>query len=248
MSQPKELRYFWRDDWYESRDWYAGHFRADARIRGESTPGYSMWPVHEDVPERAARLIPDAKIVYVVRDPVERVVSHYHQRRADGVRVPLDAYLKSVARPDNVVVCPSRYYTQLSRWLTRYDRSQVLIVDSEDLRVGRASAVADVFAFLGLRQPDGLALDVELNSSTEKAQPTAAGQFGARIGLWRLSAHLPEAVKKPMRPAARTVMFRKLELEVTLDASNRRRLEEHLRPEAEAFRERVGRAFPSWSV
>jgi hypothetical protein len=248
MSQPKELRYFWRDDWHERRDWYAGHFRPGAIVRGESTPGYSMWPVHNHVPERAAQLVPQAKIIYVVRDPVERIVSHYCQRLADGFRTPLQAYIESIDLPENALVCPSRYHTQISRWLMWFDVSQVMVVDYEDLKVRRAAAVEQILGFLGLEMSEQLDLDTELNPSAEKYAPTAGGRIAAQVGLWHLSARLPEPIKAPVRPALRTLMFRRLDPSVTLDATSRRRLENHLRPEADAFRERVDRSFPSWSV
>ncbi len=139
-----------------------GTFRSGALVRGESTPGYSMWPVRDNVPARAARLVPQAKIIYVVRDPVERIVSHYYQRLADGFRAPLQSYIESVDLPENVLVCPSRYHTQLSRWLMWFDMSQLLVVDHEDLKVARATAVEQILEFLGLETSEQLALDAEL--------------------------------------------------------------------------------------
>src|SRR5689334_11010359 len=248
MSIPKELRFFWRDDWYQRRDWYARHFRADATIRGESTPGYTMWPVHDHVPERAAQLVPEAKIIYVVRDPVDRIFSHYYQRLSDGDRTLLSTYIDSVERPDNLLICPSRYHTQLSRWLRCFAQSQVLIVDQEDLRTHRDATVEHIFEFLGVGGAANLALDAELNTSAQKYAPTTAGRVGQSVGLWQLSARLPEAIKRPLRPALHAITFRKLDVALTLDAGQRRRLEYHLRTEADAFRECVGRPFDSWTV
>jgi hypothetical protein len=247
MSSPKELRYFWRDDWLESRQWYESHFQLEARVRGESTPAYSMWPVRQNVPERAARLIPDAKIIYLVRDPIDRVLSHYYQRLADGYRAPLKSYIDAVEEPANVLVCPSRYRTQLERWMVYFDSSQLLVVECDELKVDRAAVIAGILRFLTLPGSPELELDFELNRAEDKYRLTHGGRMADRIGMWRVSKHVPENLKAPVRPLIRSRLFSKVE-NATLDAWSLRRLEEHLRPEAEAFRALIKRDFANWSV
>ena len=247
MSNPKELRYFWRDDWLEARQWYESHFQLEAQVRGESTPAYSMWPVRRNVPERAALLVPDAKIIYLVRDPIDRVLSHYYQRLSDGYRAPLKSYIDSVEKPSNVLVCPSRYRTQLERWMMYFDTSQVLVVDCDELKVDRASVITGILRFLALPESPELEFGSELNRSEEKYRLTLGGRMADRIGMWRASAHVPEALKAPVRPLIRSRLFSKVET-TTLDAASLRRLREHLRPEAEAFRELIKRDFATWSV
>jgi len=247
MSDPKELRYFWRDDWLESRQWYESHFRPEARVRGESTPAYSMWPVRRNVPERAAQLVPDAKIIYLVRDPIDRVLSHYYQRLADGFRAPLRSYIDSVEEPSNVLVCPSRYKTQLDRWMVYFDISQLLVVECDELKVDRASVIAGVLRFLALPGSSDLELRSELNRAEDKYRLTRGGRMASRLGMWRVSKHVPEALKAPIRPQIRSRLFGKVE-STTLDATSLRRLKAHLRPEAEAFRELIKRDFANWSV
>ena len=81
MSREKELHFFVdRKNWGRGIEWYEAQFDASAPVRGESSPGYSAYPLYEGVAERMARVVPDAKLVYLVRDPVERVVSHYTHR------------------------------------------------------------------------------------------------------------------------------------------------------------------------
>ena len=116
MSVPKELSYFWRDDWRERRAWYEGKFEfpgRDPRVRGESTPFYTDYPFRLHVPERMHELVPDAKLIYVVRDPIERVISHWVQRAGDGDRTPFEQYMAVYDTPGNRIVAPSRYWFQL---------------------------------------------------------------------------------------------------------------------------------------
>ena len=89
MSKPKELNFFIEErNWPRGVDWYKAHFDAEARVRGEASPNYTAFPQHEGVPERMASVVPDAKLIYMVRDPLERIAAHwvhnYAKRREKG--------------------------------------------------------------------------------------------------------------------------------------------------------------------
>src|SRR4051812_18863671 len=77
MSRRKELKLFNRPTWREDLDGYRAQFPVAAPIRGESSPAYSMAPWIGSVPERIHETIPEAKIVYMVREPVERTIAQY---------------------------------------------------------------------------------------------------------------------------------------------------------------------------
>ena len=81
MSREKELDFFVEEKhWGRGVEWYAAQFE-DAPVRGESSPSYTAYPRYRGVPERIRRVVPDAKLVYLVRDPVERIVSHFVHRQ-----------------------------------------------------------------------------------------------------------------------------------------------------------------------
>ena len=85
MSKKKELNFFVAErEWRRGRSWYERQFPADAPVRGESSPAYTAYPVFSGVPARLAALVPDAQLLYLVRDPVERTISaiHLHGRSA----------------------------------------------------------------------------------------------------------------------------------------------------------------------
>ena len=89
MSKPKELNFFIEErNWPRGVDWYTAHFDAEARVRGEASPNYTAFPQHQGVPERMASVVPDAKLIYMVRDPLERIAAHwvhnYAKRREKG--------------------------------------------------------------------------------------------------------------------------------------------------------------------
>ena len=87
MAEPKEIDFFVDGGtWSEGRAWYEDHFAAagDALARGESSPNYSKVHIKPGVAERMAAMIPEARIVYLVRHPVERMRSMYLHQVAEG--------------------------------------------------------------------------------------------------------------------------------------------------------------------
>jgi hypothetical protein len=82
----KEVSYFDRH-YRRGLSWYRGHFPIGAgdRLVGEASPGYLFHPL---APERVRATVPDAKLIALLRDPVDRALSHYHHEVALG-REPL---------------------------------------------------------------------------------------------------------------------------------------------------------------
>jgi hypothetical protein len=139
--------------------------RTGRGITGEATPFYLFHPA---VPERLRAVVPEARLIVVLRDPVARAISGYHHAVRMGdehrpIEVALDpAAAETLAPPDDVdwydaPRCPARrrgylargrYAEQLARWLAVFPREQLLVLDSDALRGGRPPA--GVLAFLGL--------------------------------------------------------------------------------------------------
>lgn len=159
MSRPKELNFFFgpargdaRTPWtagnrWRGVDWYTGHFPADARLGGESSPGYTS-PDHPGVAGRMAALLPAARLVYLVRDPLVRALSQYDHHRAEGSerRDLADA----LCDPASQYLARGRYHERLLPFLAHYPRERILVVAQEDLAAARATTLRRVCAFVGV--------------------------------------------------------------------------------------------------
>jgi hypothetical protein len=82
MARPKEPRFFIDAPeplgrWGRGLDWYRGLFRSEKRICGEASPTYSNWSAMQGVFERMHSVVPDAKILFVVRERFARLRSSY---------------------------------------------------------------------------------------------------------------------------------------------------------------------------
>ena len=75
----KELNFFVRRQrWKKGVGWYGRQFPIPAKVMGESSPNYTRFPMFTGVAERMHSVIPTAKFIYMVRDPVEQVISACH--------------------------------------------------------------------------------------------------------------------------------------------------------------------------
>ncbi len=84
MSLNKEPEYFAKQEVFKGEDWYLSLFRSAAGIQivGESSTTYARLPYFPGVPDRIAKFNPEARFIYVMRDPVERSISQYWFRVA----------------------------------------------------------------------------------------------------------------------------------------------------------------------
>ena len=242
------MRFFWRDDWYERLDWYQEQFDPRARVRGEATPSYAHYPYLRDVPRRIHSLVPDARFIYIVRDPIERIVAHWVQARADGERMSLASALADYERPDHRLVCASRYATQIEQYLEYFSLPQLLVLDREDLKSDRGRTMRQVFQFLEV-DPNfhSSVFDSELNTRRDKRAMTGAGSVLWQRALVPAGRRLPAAIKVRGRAPLHRAFSRPVAVP-PLDPEVESGLRELLRPEADRLRRLTGKAFATWSI
>lgn len=169
----KEIHYF---DLHYDRgvNWYRGRFPYAHRLRrGAMTLDASpYYLVHPQVPRRAAQLLPDVKLVALLRNPVERALSHYqHEFRAgreslffpeaiekeperlagEEERLRDDPHYYSFSHHRHSYIRRGLYVEQLRHWVQHFPRSQLLVLQSEWLFRDPVAASAAVYGFLGLR-------------------------------------------------------------------------------------------------
>ena len=237
MSRPKELNFFVAElNWGLGPEWYASHFDRAAPVRGESSPHYTNLPRFAGVAERMRGLLGDGRVIYMVRDPIDRVRAnwvHTYSNRAED-RPLRDAVLD----PESSYVPRSRYHHQLSRYLEHYPLDGVLVLEQGDLLGDRRETLRRVFGFLEVDENVWHdAFDVQRLETSARRRRTPLGAFVAervRLRVWRrLRDHRPfsTAFEHP-----------------EIDADLRARLTELLADDVARFRELTGRKFASWSL
>jgi Sulfotransferase family len=250
MSRPKELNYFiagvpW-GNWGKGVDWYAGHFDPGVPVRGESSPTYTALSVCEGTAERMHSLVPDAKLIYLVRDPVERAISHYLNGRAAGnEQRSIDEALGDMG---SHYVQGSLYYAGLKPYLKRYPLSAILILAQHDLLRRREETLRRIFTFLAVdesfRSPK-FAREWQVSRGKDQKY-SLLRRFGRKFGS-RVWSRLPGG----MRWTGERLAYYRVgggKPRPKIDEALRGRLVEHFRGDAERLRELTGREFDEWSV
>ena len=190
MSKPKELNFFIEErNWARGVDWYRAHFDADAVVRGEASPNYTAFPQHQGVPERMASVVPDAKLIYMIRDPLERIAAHwvhnYAKRREKGTLA------ETLTHPNTSYVTRSKYAMQLERSRALLE-DHVLVFQQSEPRYQRMETLGRIFEFLGV-DPDFH----HPGSSRSAIRPRARPELpGSRSGS-RSSAAVPGRMFRP---------------------------------------------------
>jgi hypothetical protein len=249
-AMAKEMRFFWRHDWRQRLDWYRSHFALMLTpVRGEATPGYTSHPFHPNVAERIHSVAPQVRLLYIVRDPVDRVAAHQVQRWVDGDRVPLRERMSSARIEADPVICPSRYGTQLQQYLCLFPPAQIKVVDQHRLRHARPETLHEVFEFLavdpGFWSP---ALHLEHNTRAEKRALTPRGRTLYHHLLDPLASRLSPRGWAKVAPRVRRALSEPVGAEAGMSSDLREQVAALLRPEAQRLRELSGEEFPSWSV
>jgi hypothetical protein len=149
MSKPKELNFFVEElNWDLGLDWYRARFDDRFTVRGESSPHYTNMPRFRGVAERIERHCPDAKLIYMVRDPIERILSHWVH--AKGAGYEFGGMDEVLSRPDTAYVHRSLYWMQLQPYLERFDRERIEVVTQEELQGDRQETMRRAFRFTGV--------------------------------------------------------------------------------------------------
>ena len=183
MSRPKELNFFVAElNWPLGTDWYAAHFDPAATVRGETSPHYTDRPRLEGVAERMREVLPHARIVYMVRNPIERMLSHYLHNVGGGYDDrPL---AEALASEESAYVDRSRYAFQLEPYLEAFGAERIEIVSADELKRERAATMRRLFEFLGV--------DPEFTSPEfEREWETGGAKGGGRFRLMDRAVRLP---------------------------------------------------------
>lgn len=168
----KEVHYF-DQNLGMGENWYRAHFplksrMTGGRITGEATPYYCFHPA---VPALAGRLLPEAKLLFILRDPIARAYSHYQQNLRRGLETL--SFAEAVAAEPGRLAEPQAklkagevdydethqhlsyvtrglYADQLTAWLQHYPAERIHVLFTEELATDPDPVLQPVLRFLGV--------------------------------------------------------------------------------------------------
>jgi hypothetical protein len=253
MSRVKEPHFFTRpeDGPYRERVGtlpdYEALFTSSCHVRGESSPGYSHYPHHQGVPERIKAMLPDAKFIYLVRDPVDRIVSHYlHNVAFYGVRADLAEHVGDVSDPANPYLYISLYAMQLEQYLPHFPLDSFLVIDQSELASNREVCLERALDFLGVASDVELTgLDREHGASADRRRwPSWYPTLTRRIVSSPIR-RLPKPLRRTGLRLVEQTFWRPLE-RPDVSERFRKQVQRAVWDDIDRLRGYTGLDFPSW--
>lgn len=162
MCEPKEPGFFVEElAWSKGIEWYRSLFAEanGAVVVGESSTHYTKLPVYKGVPERIARFNPNARFIYLMRDPVERAISHYWHNVRDMKWGKEWRGMLSAVKHNPQYVAFSDYAMQLRPYLDIFGRERVFATTFERMVKEPDDVVREIFEWLQLDsgfRPEGI--------------------------------------------------------------------------------------------
>jgi Sulfotransferase family len=177
MSRPKEPSFFSDDDVYcRGRSWYSRLFEmaGPTDLCGESSTHYSKLPTYPRTVERMVRHLPRLKLIYLMRHPIDRLISQYVHEVTAG---RISAGLREAVDRHPELIDYSRYAMQLQPFLDAYGFDSVLPIFFPRLIHESQAELERIGRFLGYAGK--LQWDVSLapqNVGRERLRPSAVRQ------------------------------------------------------------------------
>lgn len=211
MSSPKETMFFGGPKLFDrGLDWFHSNFFShyqDELLLGDATPAYSNRDRHPGTPSRVFSINPEAKIIYIVRNPIRKAESSWqmhanlssssintpeHQASCLRAKEGFQAYISDPAILANLIsVC--KYSYQLAPWGSIFGETQIHVMFLEDIRSKQDSEICSLCEFLGLDPEPLLTIDLQAeNTLKQRRLQRRYVRYLAKTGLQKL---LPKDLK-----------------------------------------------------
>ena len=237
-------RGYWQIEKYLELFRYAG----DAAVIGESSTNYSKLPHAPGVPQRIRAFNPDARFIYLMRDPLRRTISHYWQL----VRGDLERRdMLTAFREDSQYLDVSNYAMQLRPYLELFGPERMKTVLTEELRADPRGTIQDIFRWLGV-DPGFVPpnLDQRKYVTPKRFEDARTVPLLRSFRQSRLWLALAPAVPSALKSAVRRYLYWRRPVEIP--ASPPAEVVDYLRPiliaQTEELCRLLERDFPLWTT
>jgi hypothetical protein len=250
MSKHKELRFFDPErGWNLGVNWYKSNFDSRFAVNGESSPRYTCFPRTTGVPQRIRDTLGTPKLVYIIRDPVDRLLAQYTEVLADYERVrPFCEILRDIENEEAGYIQLSSYHMQLTQYFKVFQSNSIHIVIMERLRLDPRSELRKLFRFIGVDE-EFWSPEFNLHSNVGANKRVTARWFRRSApsfireeiskGEW-LPWRINQAIDKLSRVGGEPIR------KPTLKPDEDLRLQRTLRADVELLRGFLGDSLPEW--
>ena len=159
----KELHFFNRNENFKKgKDYYISQFNDDKILRGEATPSY----LSADIAEKIHSMFPNIKIIIILRNPVDRLISHYKMRKyIYNISQDILSYVYS----QPYLIENSLYYEAVNRYIELFG-GNVKIIKFEDFINNQIDTIKDSCEFLDIPFENDISSKVDINESRSNSK------------------------------------------------------------------------------
>jgi hypothetical protein len=251
MSELKEPGFFVEEiAWHKGFDWYASLFAAasDELYIGESSTDYTKLPFYKGVPEKIQAFNPDSKFIYIVRNPFERLISHYWHavRHVSTGGEKKDLY--SACMQNIEFISFSLYADQIRPYIDLFGLEKIFITSFEQMIQNPAKCVNEIWHWLGLEGEAEEEFNKRWNAKPEKIIGASGPEFLNRLRYSKTWDKLAPFVPKGLRNRASAMT----EVEVNVSAQEKHKdklraeVIPRLREQVDEFQALTGKDFGSF--
>jgi hypothetical protein len=248
MSQNKELDFFIESkNWRRGITWYQSQFTQKTKVIGEASPNYTCRYHFPEVPGRMYKLLPDAKLIYLVRHPIKRMVAHYLHNYSNGTENrSLEESLLDGRM--NRYLDRSQYYHQLCGYLEYYNPNQILVIPSEKLQTETLNTLGNIFAFLEVNvNYYSWRYSLQRHKTSRKRRRTSLGNKIAQSVIGQGLTRLPPQIRWSLEEALYFPFSHSLQPPIVSDKL-KLELKARLRGDVEQLRDYTGYGFNNWDI
>lgn len=256
MSRLKETNYFIKElNYHKGLDWYRSNFITDKKLCGESSVGYSKRDEFEGVPERIHRLLPEVKLIYIVRDPIERCKSHFlddmlYLQNKDSKYPSISEELGKLKQSH--IVSASLYHYQIEAYLKYFNAGQIMVVQTERMQKQPVEVMNEVFNYLGVPPVNVNDFDHVVNPTSGKV---VKSNFRKALDTLKPVSTLRKMIPQKVRTKVSTnTLYKKMfyselkSFDDTIDPELEGRLKVIFREDTEKLKNFTKLSFEEWNL
>ena len=248
----KETNYFIRQGesarFNKGLHWYQSLFEAcgGSKAIGEASPEYMT---DQDAPLLIHQTIPEVQLLFILRDPVDRLYSHYWFMTQKGIKLPSFEKVMAMRPPEFTHwLYISQYHLHLKRYLELFSSQQVKVLLLDDLKSKAQHLIQDVYQFIDVDPayiPSNLS---QRRTPARKTRSVSLNRWMRTVGFSLMKLDLPTPTMELLQKTRRKLWLlnNRTAQYPPLEPALRRQLIDELAPTIDFVESYLGRSIPAW--
>ena len=240
---PHKETHFFSFRYNRGLEWYEQLFdRLNGRVKGEGSPSYTTGEFSKLAAARIAADLPDVKLIFIARHPLERLPSGYTQLFDSGLK---PGTFEEELHKSPKLLPASCYHARLQDFYEHIPRESILVMFLEDLKRDYSGELARMYKFIGVDQhPD---LGPPLAPQNTRADKRVDRPFLRRFRKSRFFLSLHWLLPRKLTAALKPIFRKKIHIEVKWTPELKSFAADAVRADAERFLEAHGKPVDYWS-